>query len=76
MGMRFVYLEAGSGAPEIIPPEIGWICKKIIDIPLIVGGGIRSPESAKNLLLQERIYSLQEQFLRKIRGNFLILLKL
>ena len=47
LGMRMVYLEAGSGADFPIPPEMISKVKKSIDIPLIVGGGIRSKKDAK-----------------------------
>lgn len=46
-GMRFVYLEAGSGASQPVPPAMIKTVKRTIDIPLIVGGGIRSSEQAK-----------------------------
>ncbi|ADM26911.1 geranylgeranylglyceryl diphosphate synthase [Ignisphaera aggregans DSM 17230] len=47
MGMRFIYLEAGSGAPKPVPPEFVRVVKKAIeDTILIVGGGIRSSEVA------------------------------
>lgn len=46
LGMRFVYLEAGSGAREPIPPPIISAVKKQASVPIIVGGGIRSPEAA------------------------------
>jgi len=49
LGMKLVYLEAGSGAPEPVPPDMIRIVKESIDIPLIVGGGIREPEKAKNI---------------------------
>jgi phosphoglycerol geranylgeranyltransferase len=42
LGMRFIYLEAGSGAKKPVPPEMIRIVKRYIDVPLIVGGGIRS----------------------------------
>ncbi len=42
LGMKLIYLEAGSGALEPITPEIISAVKKEINIPLIVGGGIRS----------------------------------
>ncbi|MES0324471.1 MAG: geranylgeranylglyceryl/heptaprenylglyceryl phosphate synthase [Candidatus Bathyarchaeia archaeon] len=45
--MRFVYLEAGSGAKEPIPPKIVGAVSETLDIPVIVGGGIRTPEAAK-----------------------------
>lgn len=47
LGMRFVYLEAGSGAREPVPPEMIGLVKKVIDVPLIVGGGIRTAEQAR-----------------------------
>ncbi len=46
-GMSMVYLEAGSGAPEPVPASMVKAVKTEISIPLIVGGGIREPESAK-----------------------------
>jgi len=42
LGMRFLYLEAGSGAKRSVPPEMIRIVKHCIDAPLIVGGGIKS----------------------------------
>ena len=47
LGMDFFYLEAGSGAPDPIPDEMIKAVKKNIDIPLIVGGGIRTVATAK-----------------------------
>jgi phosphoglycerol geranylgeranyltransferase len=44
--MRFVYLEAGSGAINPIPPMMVGAVSKHLDIPIIVGGGIRTPEAA------------------------------
>lgn len=46
LGMRFVYLEAGSGAPKPIPPKMIGAVTKYADIPIIVGGGIREPNAA------------------------------
>ena len=51
MGMSLVYLEAGSGAHKHVPEKMVRMVKNAIDIPLIVGGGIRSPESTKKLLM-------------------------
>lgn len=42
LGMRLIYLEAGSGASTPITSEIISLVKNEIQIPLIVGGGIRS----------------------------------
>ncbi len=46
LGMRFVYLEAGSGAMDPIPPMMVGAVSNHLDIPVIVGGGIRTPEKA------------------------------
>src|ERR671931_1979272 len=46
LGMRFVYLEAGSGAAGNVPPEMVTMVRKHYEGTLIVGGGIRAPESA------------------------------
>jgi phosphoglycerol geranylgeranyltransferase len=48
-GMKFVYLEAGSGAKTTVPKEMVSAVKKAIgdDMMVIVGGGIRDPETAK-----------------------------
>ncbi len=49
MGMRFLYLEAGSGASQNIPPEMVSIVRKYYKGILIVGGGINSAETAKKI---------------------------
>ncbi|MDV0447644.1 Geranylgeranylglyceryl phosphate synthase [Methanosarcinaceae archaeon Ag5] len=46
-GMRYTYLEAGSGADSPLPPEmIGTVKHVLKDSVLIVGGGIRDGKSA------------------------------
>jgi phosphoglycerol geranylgeranyltransferase len=47
-GMRFVYLEGGSGTSQPVPPTMIKAVKKTVNIPVIVGGGIRNVEQAKN----------------------------
>ncbi len=46
LGMRFIYLEAGSGARKPVPPDMIRVVKRYIDVPLIVGGGIKTREQA------------------------------
>jgi phosphoglycerol geranylgeranyltransferase len=46
LGMRFIYLEGGSGAKNPVPPEMIRTVKHLLEIPLIVGGGIRTKEQA------------------------------
>jgi len=50
LGMRLVYLEAGSGAPDPVPPALVTAVRQAIRVPLIVGGGIRSADDARPLL--------------------------
>lgn len=50
LGMHFVYLEAGSGAPSPVPTEMVRAVREAVRVPLIVGGGIRSGPDAKALL--------------------------
>lgn len=45
-GMKMVYLEAGSGASLPVSTDMVAAVKKNISIPLIIGGGIRTPEAA------------------------------
>lgn len=49
MGMRFVYLEAGSGATQNVTPEMVAAVRKAYQGVLIVGGGIRSAETASQI---------------------------
>ncbi len=46
-GMHTVYLEAGSGAEQPVPAPMISAVKDALDIPLIVGGGIHTPQAAK-----------------------------
>jgi phosphoglycerol geranylgeranyltransferase len=50
LGMRLIYLEAGSGAPEPVPARLVEAVRKEVRIPVIVGGGIRSARDARPLL--------------------------
>jgi len=47
LGMRLIYLEAGSGAIEPVSTSIIKATSDAIDVPIIVGGGIRDPEVAR-----------------------------
>ena len=46
LGMRFIYLEAGSGAKNPVPADMIRVVRHYVDVPMIVGGGIRSREQA------------------------------
>ncbi len=42
LGLKMIYLEAGSGAKNHVPIELIRLVKKEISIPLIVGGGLKT----------------------------------
>ncbi|MBL0911625.1 MAG: geranylgeranylglyceryl/heptaprenylglyceryl phosphate synthase [Bacteroidia bacterium] len=44
LGLKQVYLEAGSGALNPVPPTMIRAVKEYIQVPLWVGGGIRTPQ--------------------------------
>jgi len=46
LGMKMIYMDAGSGAKNPISANMIDAVSSAIDIPLIVGGGIRTPEKA------------------------------
>jgi phosphoglycerol geranylgeranyltransferase len=46
LGMKMVYMDAGSGAELSVPEKMIEMVKAETGLPLIVGGGIRSPEDA------------------------------
>ena len=48
MGAKLMYLEAGSGAKVPVSSEIISAVKQELNIPLIVGGGIKTKEQIKN----------------------------
>ena len=47
LGMQMIYLEAGSGAKHPVGAKIIKAVKNIVQIPVIVGGGIRSLEQVE-----------------------------
>ncbi len=45
LGMKMVYLEAGSGAEKPVPVEMVKTVASHIEIPVMVGGGLSTPEA-------------------------------
>lgn len=73
LGLRAIYLEAGSGAKSSIPVEMLQAVRRAISIPVITGGGIRTPEQAEalaqagsNLLVVGNILEKQPELLLEI----------
>lgn len=49
IGNKLIYLEAGSGAKLGVPQEMISLVSQNINIPLLVGGGIRSKQEIENV---------------------------
>jgi phosphoglycerol geranylgeranyltransferase len=49
LGMKLIYLEAGSGAKKSLSPKMIRAVKKNISCPIIAGGGINSAKKAKEM---------------------------
>jgi len=47
VGMQCVYLEAGSGAKKSVPDKVVSAVAHYTSIPIICGGGIRTPDEAR-----------------------------
>lgn len=47
LGLKLIYMDAGSGAENPISTSMIESVSMAIDIPLIIGGGIRTPEKAR-----------------------------
>ncbi len=50
LGLKLIYLEAGSGADEPVNSNIISNVKKNIELPLIVGGGLKNPKEVDTIL--------------------------
>lgn len=44
LGLKLIYLEAGSGAQMPVPAEMVLAVREVLSVPLITGGGLRKPE--------------------------------
>ncbi len=50
LGMRWIYLEAGSGSEEPVPAEMITSIRSKTDLGIIVGGGLRSPQQVERVV--------------------------
>ncbi|MHA1942911.1 MAG: phosphoglycerol geranylgeranyltransferase [Candidatus Thorarchaeota archaeon] len=66
LGMKLVYLEAGSGAEGGgVPPEMIATVSQLIDIPLITGGGFNDVKSVVNAVEAGASIVVQGTYLEK-----------
>ncbi len=50
LGLRLIYMDAGSGAREPVPPEMIREIRRSVDVPLIVGGGLNTGKKINKTL--------------------------
>lgn len=50
MGSKLIILESGGGALEPVPKEMVAQTKAVLDVPLVVAGGVRTPEFAFDMI--------------------------
>jgi putative glycerol-1-phosphate prenyltransferase len=50
LGLKLIYLDAGSGAEREVSKKMISAVRKSVEVPLIVGGGINTPQKALNAL--------------------------
>jgi putative glycerol-1-phosphate prenyltransferase len=51
LGLKLMYLDAGSGAQRAVSSKMISTVRRSVDVPLIVGGGIRSASEAYEAML-------------------------
>jgi len=76
MGKKIIYLEAGSGALKPVQASVISAVREKVDIPLIVGGGIRSEEelqrayeSGADMVVIGTAFEEDNEVLYKIKKN-------
>jgi phosphoglycerol geranylgeranyltransferase len=72
LGMKFVYLEAGSGAEHSVPEPMIRAVSQTVSIPLIVGGGIRNPDEAREKVKAGASFVVTGNILEKKNNAHLI----
>ena len=72
MGMKLIYLEAGSGAENPVPDLFIKELKSYITLPIVVGGGIKEPETARKKVESGASIVVIGSLFEKLGGNKLI----
>ena len=77
IGMKMIYLDAGSGAKNSVSPKMISKVREITDLPLMVGGGIKSANEAQekldagaDLIVIGTAIENDETFLEQIKSLF------
>jgi putative glycerol-1-phosphate prenyltransferase len=49
LGLRLIFMDAGSGAEKTVSDNMISFVKQSIEVPLIIGGGIKTPEKLRSV---------------------------
>ena len=72
LGMYCIYLEAGSGAQNAVSTQMIKKVAGYIDIPIIVGGGIRTPEQARDRIKAGASFIVTGNFFESMQNKHFI----
>lgn len=72
LGFKLIYLEGGSGADLSVPEELISAVRKTVHLPIIVGGGITSPEVAQSKVKAGATFIVTGNVLEKSKDPDLI----
>ena len=72
LGMKLVYLEAGSGAEQSVPIDMVRAVAHSADIPLLVGGGLRTPEDCASTIAAGASFIVMGTILESGSGSGLL----
>ncbi len=72
LGFKMIYLEAGSGAEQSVPEEMIGAIAKYCSVPLIVGGGLQTPDEARKKVLAGATFIVTGTILEKDSSVHLI----
>ncbi len=68
LGMKLFYIEAGSGAAMPVSPQMVKSVRENINIPLIVGGGIRNADTAREICVAGADIIVTGTILEEVKG--------
>lgn len=72
LGMKLVYLEAGSGAQQSVPVDMVRAVAHTAEIPLLVGGGLKSPEDCSAMITAGASFIVMGTMLESRAGSSML----